>query len=119
MIPLVFLVMLIAQPVYELDEIVVTATRYPTALQDIALATIVIDREELDERVLEWVPEGVSLEDFARTNLVGTPEDCLKQLRQYAILGVTHFMLFFGDLPDLRGLKLFAEKVVGKIDQIT
>lgn len=49
MIPLVFLVMLVAQPVYELDEIVVTATRYPAALQDIALATIVIDREELDK----------------------------------------------------------------------
>ncbi|MGB3341200.1 MAG: TonB-dependent receptor [bacterium] len=48
MIPLAFLVMLIAQPIYELDEIVVTATRYPAALQDIALAIIVIDREELD-----------------------------------------------------------------------
>lgn len=76
------------------------------------------DQEELDERVLQWVPEGVSLEDFARTNLVGTPEDCLKQLRQYANLGVTHFMLFFGDFPDLRGLRLFAEEVVQKIDQI-
>jgi len=49
MIPLAFLVILIAQPIYELDEIVVTATRYPAALQDVALATIVIDREELDE----------------------------------------------------------------------
>ena len=76
------------------------------------------DRKELEERVLQWVPKGVSLEDFARTNLVGTPEDCLKQIRQYMNLGVTHFMLFFGDLPDLRGLRLFAEKVVRKIDQI-
>jgi len=29
---------------------------------------------------------------------------------------VTQFMLFFGDLPDLRGLKIFAEKVAQKID---
>lgn len=76
------------------------------------------DRKELDERVLRWVPNGVSLEDFARTNLVGTPEDCIEQLYQYVNLGVTHFMLFFGDFPDLRGLKLFAEKVVRKINQI-
>ena len=76
------------------------------------------DRKELEERVLQRVPKGVSLEDFARTNLVGTPEDCIEQLHQYVNLGVTHFMLFFGDLPDLRGLKLFAEKVVRMIDQI-
>jgi alkanesulfonate monooxygenase SsuD/methylene tetrahydromethanopterin reductase-like flavin-dependent oxidoreductase (luciferase family) len=74
------------------------------------------NRKELDERVLQWIPKGVSLEDFAQTNLVGTPEDCLKQIRQYANLGVTHFMLFFGDLPDLGGLRLFAEEVVQKIE---
>ncbi len=74
------------------------------------------NREKLEARVLQWVPKGVSLEDFVRTNLVGTPEDCLNQIRQYTNLGVTHFMLFFGDLPDLRGLRLFAEEVVRKID---
>ncbi len=73
------------------------------------------DRKELKERVMQWVPKGVSLEDFMRTNFVGTPEDCIKQLQQYMNLGVTQFMLFFGDLPDLKGLRLFAEKVVQKI----
>jgi F420-dependent oxidoreductase-like protein len=74
------------------------------------------DKKELDGRVPQWVPEGVGLEDFMRTNFVGTPEDCIHQLRQYMNLGVTQFMLFFGDLPDLRGLKVFAEKVVRNID---
>ncbi len=73
------------------------------------------DRKELKERVMQWVPKGVSLEEFMRTNFVGTPEDCIKQLQQYMNLGVTQFMLFFGDLPDLKGLRLFAEKVVQKI----
>jgi alkanesulfonate monooxygenase SsuD/methylene tetrahydromethanopterin reductase-like flavin-dependent oxidoreductase (luciferase family) len=77
------------------------------------------DRKKLEERVLQWVPKGVSLEDFKQTNLIGTPDDCLKQIQQYTNLGVTHFMLFFGDFPELRGLKLFAEEVVGKINQIT
>lgn len=74
------------------------------------------DRKELKKRSLQLMPKGVSLEDFTRTSFVGTPEDFIKQLRQYLNLGVTHFMLFFGDLPDLRGLRLFAEKVVQKID---
>jgi F420-dependent oxidoreductase-like protein len=74
------------------------------------------DRKELEKNVPLWLPKGVSLKDFMRISFVGTPEDCIKQLRQYLNLGVTHFMLFFGDLPDLRGLRLFAEKVVQKID---
>ena len=74
------------------------------------------DRKELEKRVLQLMPKGVILEDFMRTSFVGTPEDCIEQLRQYLNLDVTHFMLFFGDLPDMRGLRLFAEKVVRKID---
>ena len=74
------------------------------------------DRKELKKRILNLMPKGVSLEDFTRTSFVGTPKDFIKQLRQYMNLGMTHFMLFFGDLPDLRGLRLFAEKVVKKID---
>jgi len=73
------------------------------------------DKEDLDKMVPQWVPEGVSVEDFMQTNFVGTPKDCIKQIRQYVSLGVTHFMLFFADLPDLRGLRLFAEKVVQNI----
>ena len=72
------------------------------------------NRKKAEEKVVQRVPEGVSLEDFVKTSLVGTPQDCLKQVRQYANLGVTHFMLFFGDLPDLKGLRLFAEEVVKK-----
>ncbi len=74
------------------------------------------NRKELEKRVLQLMPKGVILEDFMRTSFVGTPEDCIKQIRQYVNLGVTHFMLFFGDFPDLRGLRLFAENVVRKID---
>ena len=70
---------------------------------------------DIDEMVSQWVPKGVSLEDFMQTSFVGTPEDCIKLLQPYASLGVTQFMLFFGDLPSLDGLKLFAEKVVQKM----
>ncbi len=36
-------------PLYEVDEVIVTATRYPKALRDIALATVVIEKEEIEQ----------------------------------------------------------------------
>jgi alkanesulfonate monooxygenase SsuD/methylene tetrahydromethanopterin reductase-like flavin-dependent oxidoreductase (luciferase family) len=74
------------------------------------------DRKELKKRILQLIPKGVSLKDFMKTTFVGTPEDFIEKLRHYLNLGVTHFMLFFGDLPDLRGLRLFAKNIPQKID---
>jgi len=73
------------------------------------------DRKELKKKVLRQLPKGISLEDFMKTSFVGTPEDFIKQLQPYLNLGVTHFMLFFGDLPDIEGARVFAENVVQKI----
>ncbi len=73
------------------------------------------DKEELAKKIPQWLPEGVSQKDFLQSNFVGTPRDCIKHIREYIDLGVGHFMVFFGDIPDLRGLRLFAEKVVPNI----
>jgi F420-dependent oxidoreductase-like protein len=73
---------------------------------------IVPDQKELDKKVLQWKPKNVSLEDFKKLNFIATPDECKQEIRRYTRLGVTYFMLFFGDLPDLDGLRLFAEKVV-------
>jgi F420-dependent oxidoreductase-like protein len=70
------------------------------------------NRKELGERVLQWKPKNVSLEDFHKHNFAGTPDECRQKIRQYASLGVTYFMLFFGEMPNLSGLRLFAETVV-------
>jgi alkanesulfonate monooxygenase SsuD/methylene tetrahydromethanopterin reductase-like flavin-dependent oxidoreductase (luciferase family) len=43
--------------------------------------------------------------------LVGTPDAVVRQLREYVALGVSHFMLWFVDFPDLAGLRLFADAV--------
>jgi F420-dependent oxidoreductase-like protein len=72
--------------------------------------------EDIDEMISRWVPKGISFEDFTQTSFVGTPEDCIQLLQPYVNLGVTQFMLFFGDLyTSLDGLSLFAEKVVQKM----
>ena len=76
------------------------------------------DQEELDEKLLQRKPKKVTIDYFEKLNLVGTPDDCLKKLQPYADLGVTHFMLFFGDLPSLDGLRLFARSVMKKMQSI-
>lgn len=47
MIPLVIFMLNIV-PLYEMEEVVVMATRYPSALKDIAQATTVIEKEEIE-----------------------------------------------------------------------
>jgi F420-dependent oxidoreductase-like protein len=71
--------------------------------------------EDIDALVTQWIPKGAILEDFLQRSFVGTPEDCIKLLQPYANLGVTQYMLFFGDLPSMDGLRLFAEKVAQKM----
>jgi F420-dependent oxidoreductase-like protein len=43
--------------------------------------------------------------------IAGTPEDCVEQLRPYVELGVSMFVIRFGDIPSLDGMKLFVEEV--------
>jgi len=59
----------------------------------------------------EWL---VGAEDFW---VAGTPEDCVEKLQRYVDLGISHFMIRFGDLPDLEAVRLFSKKVIPKINQ--
>ncbi len=73
---------------------------------------IATDRKELDEKVLQWKPANVSVEDFKKNSFIATSEEYRRKIQQYADVGVTYFMLFFGGLPDVSGLRLFAKDVV-------
>jgi alkanesulfonate monooxygenase SsuD/methylene tetrahydromethanopterin reductase-like flavin-dependent oxidoreductase (luciferase family) len=73
------------------------------------------NQRELSEKISQRKPANVSLEDFKKTTLAGTPDECRERLQVYMDLGVTYFMLFFADLPRIDGLRLFAESVIGKM----
>ncbi|MEM2099118.1 MAG: TIGR03560 family F420-dependent LLM class oxidoreductase [Candidatus Bathyarchaeia archaeon] len=72
------------------------------------------DRGELEAKIAREKPRSISREEFEKTSLIGTPHECVSKLQPYIDLGVTHFMLFFGDLPSLNSLRLFAETIVKK-----
>jgi alkanesulfonate monooxygenase SsuD/methylene tetrahydromethanopterin reductase-like flavin-dependent oxidoreductase (luciferase family) len=73
---------------------------------------VVNSQKEAKKTVAQLKPEGSPLEEFRRGTLIGTPRDCRKMIKDYADLGVTYFMLYFGDLPNLESMRLFAQKVI-------
>jgi len=74
---------------------------------------IVPSQKEVAEKIRQLKPQNVSLEDFKKLNFVATPDDCRQEIQRFRSLGVTYFMLFFGDLPDLSSLRRFSEVVKG------
>ena len=75
------------------------------------------NRKELEKSVYQCKPKDVSLDEFMQTNFVGNPEECSNCLQNYVDIGVTQFMLFFGDFPALNGLRLFAKEVIPAMKQ--
>lgn len=63
------------------------------------------ERELKDkEKALSQVPK--------RSILVGTPDKIIDAIREYVKLGFTYFTFRFEDLPDLKGIRLFAKEVI-------
>lgn len=49
---------------------------------------------------------------FARTAIAGTPDAVIARIREYAAVGVSHFVGYFGHTDDVRGMELFAREVI-------
>jgi len=81
----IFILSLFGQTIYDLDTVVVTATRYPSALKDIAQAVLVLERSDIEARKPASLAEalrdqaGIDIRDygvsgsFAGINLRGVP----------------------------------------------
>jgi alkanesulfonate monooxygenase SsuD/methylene tetrahydromethanopterin reductase-like flavin-dependent oxidoreductase (luciferase family) len=62
--------------------------------------------------------EGEQLPDFIASGwLAGTPDQVARRVQAYADEGISHFLLWFVDLPDDSGLRLFAEQVMPGIER--
>jgi alkanesulfonate monooxygenase SsuD/methylene tetrahydromethanopterin reductase-like flavin-dependent oxidoreductase (luciferase family) len=72
------------------------------------------NEKELNMKIQHFKPKNVTLDTFKKLHLVGTPGEFMQKIQQYTDLGVTHFMLFFGDFPCMEGMRIFAEKVLKK-----
>jgi F420-dependent oxidoreductase-like protein len=73
------------------------------------------NQDELSQKIAKFKPSNISLEEFKKSTLAVTPQECQERLQVYMDLGVSYFMLYFADLPSLEGLRLFAKAVVSKM----
>lgn len=58
-----------------------------------------------------WLDD-VSYENVRKLSIMGSAEECIKEVGEYVDLGVSHFMLWFIDYPSTEGIKLFAKEVM-------
>jgi alkanesulfonate monooxygenase SsuD/methylene tetrahydromethanopterin reductase-like flavin-dependent oxidoreductase (luciferase family) len=70
------------------------------------------DEEDLEGKIQHLKPRDESRKNFEKNHFLGTPDMLALRIQPYLKLEVTHFMLFFADLPELGSLRLFAEKML-------
>ena len=63
-------------------------------------------------------PHEIEKSCWLEGQILGTPDKCKQKIRQYTSLGATYVMLFFGDLPHLEGVRVFAKTVVEQMKSI-
>jgi alkanesulfonate monooxygenase SsuD/methylene tetrahydromethanopterin reductase-like flavin-dependent oxidoreductase (luciferase family) len=68
----------------------------------------------LAEKTRKFRPAQISIENYKTTQMQihGTPEECVEIMRNYADVGVDHFVMDFPDVTDLETLGLFKEAVM-------
>ncbi|MFQ6095412.1 MAG: LLM class flavin-dependent oxidoreductase [Candidatus Bathyarchaeia archaeon] len=67
---------------------------------------------EADEFLAKNKPEEVSVEEFTRQRIFGTPEQCIEKINRYIKAGATYFIANLALYEKPKTLKLFAEEVI-------
>ena len=67
---------------------------------------------KLEKMAERYRPRSMSVEDYVRRHIVGTPEHCVGKIKEYVKMGVNYFMLFFPDIVDGQSIEIFAKEVV-------
>jgi alkanesulfonate monooxygenase SsuD/methylene tetrahydromethanopterin reductase-like flavin-dependent oxidoreductase (luciferase family) len=77
------------------------------------LGIVLVDRNRANvaEKVERFRPSEVPFERYMNS-VAGTSAECVEKLKLYSRLGVSHFILVFPDLPDLKTAQIFAREVM-------
>jgi len=70
------------------------------------------DKRELSRQLSKWKPPNVPLNEYEKATVTGTAEDISEKISAFVKLGVSFFMLKFQDMPEMKGLRIFAEEIM-------
>jgi len=95
----------------------VQAGRDPATMRFSLMHALLVGSDEADlrarfERLVEWSPEPVVLDDLRRDWIAGTPDSVIARLREYERVGVERVMLQHLLHRDEAALELFAAEVM-------
>jgi F420-dependent oxidoreductase-like protein len=93
------------------------AGRDPATLRFSVMHALLIGADEADlraraDRLAEWSPEPIALDELRRSWIAGTPDEVIARLREYERVGVERVMLQHLLHRDEAALELFASEVM-------
>jgi len=75
---------------------------------------VIIGESEKEVRSLVngLIEEGWTSRELLREKIVGTPEQCIEQLKRFVEIGTTYFVFYFARALETRSYELFAKEVI-------
>src|SRR5579875_313324 len=97
-----------------LDSYCAAIGRNPSEITRSKHSNVIIGKDELDvtRKLSKIVPQESKWKQFAESNIVGTPDQCLAQVKKYTSTGISYLTLSFPDVFDMECLRLFDELIV-------
>lgn len=68
--------------------------------------------KEVQSLVKELIRDGWTSQGELKEKLVGTPEQCIEQLKRFVKIGTTYFIFYFAHALETRSYELFAKEVI-------
>lgn len=73
---------------------------------------ISLDKDYLKKKIEMIKPRNISFEDYAKSNIVGTPVQCMDKIRKYLELGITYFIFNGFSRLTQEELEFFSKEVM-------
>lgn len=109
-----------ARKVRVLDRYCHEVGRDPNTLRKSWHGEIVLaeTQAEVSRKVARLKPGGMSIDAYKVARIIGTPDECLNQIQDYAERGASYFMLNFAEVEKLEPLHLFATNLLPRARKI-
>jgi len=75
---------------------------------------VIIGESEKEVQIMtkEMIKDGWVMKDGLKEKIIGTPEQCVEQLKRFVGVGTTYFIFYFARALETRSYKLFVKEVV-------